>query len=115
MKGRGVIPADEMAQKTRSACNSRRDHAFVIRARTDAAATHGIAEVIDRLCLYAEAGADILFADALLSADAIREVARSVPKPLAVNMGFGPIERGTTPGLTPRQLPEPGGSTVSYP
>jgi 2-methylisocitrate lyase-like PEP mutase family enzyme len=115
MTGKAVISADEMAQKIRSAADARRSDDFVIRARTDAAATHGIAEVIDRLCLYAEAGADILFADALLSADAIREVARSVPKPLAVNMGFGLIERGTTPVLTPRQLQELGVSTVSYP
>src|ERR1700730_5465246 len=85
MKGKAVIAADEMAQKIKSAADARRSDAFVMRARTAAAATHGIAEVIDRLCLYAEAGADIVFADALLSAEAIGEVARSVPKPLAVN------------------------------
>jgi 2-methylisocitrate lyase-like PEP mutase family enzyme len=115
MAGKAVIAADEMAQKIKSAADARRSDAFVIRARTDAAATHGIAEVIDRLCLYAEAGADIVFADALLSAEAIGQVARSVPKPLAVNMGFGLIERGTTPLLTPHQLQELGVSTVSYP
>jgi 2-methylisocitrate lyase-like PEP mutase family enzyme len=86
----------------------------MIRARTDAAATDGIPEVIDRLNLYAEAGADILFADALLSADDIRTVAHNVSKPLAVNMGFGLMERGTTPLLTPKQLQALGASTVSY-
>ena len=115
MAGKAVITAGEMVQKLRAAVDARRSDQFVIRARTDAAATHGIAEVIDRLCCYAEAGADILFADALLSADAIGEVARSVPRPLAVNMGFGLIERGTTPLLTPRRLQELGVSTVSYP
>ena len=87
---------------------------FMIRARTDAAATDGIPEVIDRLNLYGEAGADIVFADALLSVDDIATVAKNVSKPLAVNMGFGLIERGTTPLVTPRRLQELGVATVSY-
>ena len=115
MAGKAVIPAEDMVDKVRAAADARRDHAFVIRARTDAAATDGIAAAIDRLCLYAEAGADIVFADALLSEEDIAHVARAVPKPLAVNMGFGLIERGTTPVLTPRRLEQLGVSTVSYP
>lgn len=115
MAGKAVIPADEMVQKVKAAVDARHDANFMIRARTDAAATHGIDEVIDRLGRYAEAGADILFADALLSVDDIRRVAHAVPKPLAVNMGFGLMERGTTPLLTPRQLEALGVSSVSYP
>jgi 2-methylisocitrate lyase-like PEP mutase family enzyme len=114
LDGKKVIPAAEMADKVKAAVDSRHDPDFLIRARTDAAATDGIAEVIDRLNLYAEAGADILFADALLSSDDIATVARSVTKPLAVNMGFGLIERGTTPLLTPKQLQALGVRTVSY-
>lgn len=114
MAGKAVISTDEMVEKIRSAVNARRDPDFMIRARTDAAATHGISEVIERLNRYAEAGADILFADALLSADDIATVARAVNKPLAVNMGFGLIERGTTPLMTPRQLQDIGVATVSY-
>ena len=91
-----------------------RRHDFMVRARTDAAATDGIPEVIDRLNLYGEAGADIVFADALLSVDDITTVAKNVNKPLAVNMGFGLIERGTTPLVTPRRLQELGVATVSY-
>ena len=90
--------------RSRPPCDARRDADFMIRARTDAAATDGIPEVIDRLNLYGEAGADIVFADALLSVDDIATVAKNVNKPLAVNMGFGLIERGTTPLVTPRQL-----------
>jgi 2-methylisocitrate lyase-like PEP mutase family enzyme len=115
MAGKAVIPTDEMVQKVKAAVDARRDPNFMIRARTDAAATHGIDEVIERLCRYAEAGADILFADALLSAEDIGRVACAVPKPLAVNMGFGLIERGTTPLLTPSQLQALGVSSVSYP
>ena len=98
----------------KAACDARRDSDFMIRARTDAAATDGIPEVIDRLNLYGEAGADIVFADALLSVEDIATVAKNVNKPLAVNMGFGLIERGTTPLVTPRRLQELGVATVSY-
>jgi 2-methylisocitrate lyase-like PEP mutase family enzyme len=115
MAGKAVIPTDEMVQKIKAAVDARDDPDFLIRARTDAAATHGVDEVVERLSRYAEAGADILFADALLSAKDIEKVARAVPKPLAVNMGFGLMERGTTPLLTPRQLEALGVSSVSYP
>lgn len=114
MAGKQVIPAAEMAGKVKAAVDARRDPNFMIRARTDAAATHGMAEVIDRLNLYAEAGADILMADALMSADDIAKVAKSVPRPISVNMGFGLIERGTTPLLTPRQLEDMGVAVVTY-
>ncbi len=114
LTGKAVIPAREMADKVKAATDARRDGDFMIRARTDAAATDGINEVIDRLNLYAEAGADIVFADALLSVEDIAAAAKAVRKPLAVNMGFGLIERGTTPLVTPRRLQELGVATVSY-
>jgi 2-methylisocitrate lyase-like PEP mutase family enzyme len=115
MAGKAVIPAEEMVQKIRAAVAARREPDFVIKARTDAAGPHGIEEAIRRLNLYAEAGADCLFADALLSAKDIERVARSVPKPLSVNMGLGIRSRPTTPLLSPRQLEEMGVAQVSYP
>jgi len=115
MAGKSVIPAEEMAQKIRAAVAARRDPDFVIKARTDAAGPLGIEEAIRRLNLYAEAGADCLFADALLSAQDIERVARSVPKPLSVNMGLGIRSRPTTPLLAPRQLEDMGVAQVSYP
>ncbi len=114
LEGKRVIPAREMVEKVKSAVDARRDPDFLIRARTDAAATDGIPEVIDRLNMYAEAGADIVFADALMSVEDIRTVAQNVSKPLAVNMGLGLMERGTTPLLTPKQLQALGAATVSY-
>ena len=114
LAGKAVIPAQEMADKVKAAVDARRDGDFMIRARTDVAATDGISEVIDRLNLYGEAGADIVFADALLSLEDIATVAKTVRKPLAVNMGFGLIERGTTPLVTPRRLEALGVATVSY-
>lgn len=115
MRGKEVIPQDEMVQKLRAACEAREDQDFVIKSRTDTLATHGLDEVIRRLNAYAEAGADLLFADALLDADQIRTVAANVPKPLCVNMGFGIRQRSTTPLLSAAQLQELGVAVVIYP
>ena len=84
-------------------------------ARTDATATHGIKEAIRRLNLYAEAGADLLFADAILKRDDIALVAKEVCKPLSVNMGFGIRARPTTPLICARELQDLGVAVASYP
>jgi 2-methylisocitrate lyase-like PEP mutase family enzyme len=115
MAGKDVIAAGEMVQKIKAACDARRDADFVIMARTDAAAITGVDDVIDRLNMYAEAGADALYADALLSAEDIERVARNVPRPYVCNMGFGLQPRSTTPLLTARQLQEMGVAMVTYP
>ena len=115
MRGKEVIAQDEMVEKLHAACEARRDPDFIIKSRTDTLATHGIEEVIRRLNAYAEAGADLLFADALLSADQIALVAKNVPKPLCVNMGFGIRQRSTTALLSARQLQELGVAVVIYP
>jgi 2-methylisocitrate lyase-like PEP mutase family enzyme len=115
MAGKQVISAEEGAEKIRAAAEARRDPDFMIKARTDATAIHGLGEAIRRLNLYAEAGADLLFADALLSADDIATVARNVSKPLSVNMGFGIRQRPTTPLLSAKQLEDMGVKAVSYP
>jgi 2-methylisocitrate lyase-like PEP mutase family enzyme len=115
MAGKAVVSAEEMVDKVRAALDARRDPDFVIKARTDSLATHGLDEAIRRLQSYGDAGADLLFADALTSADEIRTVAQNVDKPLCVNMGFGLQSRLTTPLLSPRELQELGVSTVIYP
>ena len=76
LKGKEVISAEEMVQKIRAAAEARVDPDFVIKSRTDVLATHGLAEAIRRLNLYAEAGADLLFADAAMSVDDIRSIAK---------------------------------------
>jgi 2-methylisocitrate lyase-like PEP mutase family enzyme len=115
MAGKDVIPTAEMVEKIKSAADARRDPDFVIMARTDAAAITGVDDVIDRLNRYAEAGADALYADALLSAEDIERVARNVPRPYVCNMGFGLQPRSTTPLLTARQLQDMGVAMVTYP
>lgn len=115
MKGKEVIPMDEMVEKIRAASEARVDKDFIIKSRTDTLATHGIEEVIKRLNAYAEAGADLLFADALLTADQISTVVRNVSKPLCVNMGFGIRQRSTTPLMSAKQLQDLGVAVVIYP
>jgi len=115
MAGKELIEADEMVQKVRAAAQGRSDPDFVIMARTDAAAPMGIAEAIRRANLYAEAGADLLFADAVLSEADIGQLCRGVSGPVLVNMGFGVRKRSTTPLLSPARLQELGVAVVIYP
>ena len=115
MAGKAVIPAEEMVQKIKAAVDARQDSSFVIKARTDAIAPLGVDEAIRRLNLYAEAGADCLFADALLTREDIIKVAKSVPKPLSVNMGLGIRSRPTTPLIAPKDLQAMGVAQISYP
>lgn len=114
LPGKELIPAEEMVEKLKAAVEARRDPYFVLQSRTDSAIL-GIKEVIRRLNLYAEAGADLLFADALLSVEDIQTVVRNVPKPLAVNMGFGIQRRATTPLVSPKQLEDMGVACVWIP
>lgn len=115
MDGKEVISAEEGVEKIRAAVEARRDPDFIIKARTDSTATHGVKEAIRRLNLYAEAGADLLFADALLTREDIALVAREVSKPMSVNMGFGIRSRPTTPLLCGRELQDLGVAVASYP
>lgn len=115
MAGKEIIPADEMVQKLKAAVDARRELDFVIRACTDAAGLLGIQAAIDRLCAYAEVGADVLFADALLTAVDIELVAKSTLKSLLVNMGLGVRSRPTTPLMHPKKLQRMGVAAVGYP
>ena len=115
MEGKQVISAEDHVEKIHAAVEARKDPDFIIKARTDATAILGLKEAIRRLNMYAEAGADMLFADALMSAEDIATVAREVSKPLSVNMGFGIRNRPTTPLLSARQLEDMGVKCVSYP
>ena len=115
MAGKEVIAAGEMVQKVRAVVDARRNPNFILMARTDAYAPMGIDEAIRRANLYADAGADLLFADAVLSADDIAALAKGVRKPVCVNMGFGIRTRSTTPLMSPRQLQALGVAVVIWP
>lgn len=115
MAGKEVIAAEDMVRKIHAAVAARQNPDFLIKARTDAAGPLGIEEAIRRLNLYAEAGADCLFADALRSEKDIERVARNVPIPLCINMGLGIRSRPTTPLISPAQLQDMGVAQVTYP
>ncbi|OZI66907.1 isocitrate lyase/PEP mutase family protein [Bordetella genomosp. 11] len=115
MAGKQVIPAEDMVKKVRAVVAARQNPDFVIKARTDAATPLGVEEAIRRLNMYAEAGADCLFADALRSEKDIERVVRNVPKPLSVNMGLGIRARSTTPSISPARLQDLGVAQVTYP
>jgi 2-methylisocitrate lyase-like PEP mutase family enzyme len=115
MKGKDVIPFAEAVAKIKAAADARIDPDYIIMSRTDTFAVHGIDDVIERLNAFAEAGADLLFADALLSEDAIIKVVENISKPLCVNMGFGIRTRSTTPLIPAKRLEQIGVGAVIYP
>jgi len=88
MKGKEVISAEEMVGKIK-ACAEIRDKLdpdFVINARTDADATDGLEEAIRRCNMYSEAGADLLFVDAIRTRADIEKVIAETNKPVSVNL-----------------------------
>lgn len=110
MKNKHVIPAAEMVSKVRAAVDSRRSEEFVIIARTDAIAVEGLQAAIDRLAAYAEAGADVVFADGQQTAEHIREVPRQLNRtPCLINLG--PL----TPPLSVSELQELGYAIALHP
>ncbi|MBO0768368.1 MAG: isocitrate lyase/phosphoenolpyruvate mutase family protein [Solirubrobacterales bacterium] len=109
--GKSVTSAEEMLQKLYAAAEARGDGDFVIIARTDARAVHGLEEAIDRGRRYAEAGADIIFVEAPESVAELGEVASAISAPTLVNV----VEGGRTPQLPLTQYAELGFSVVLYP
>lgn len=108
--GKGVIPLPEAVQKIRAAVDARRDGDFQIIARTDARATDGLSEALDRARAFAEAGADITFVEAPVSADEMARIASDLPVPQVANIVFG----GRTPALTQAELHGMGFGLVWY-
>jgi 2-methylisocitrate lyase-like PEP mutase family enzyme len=115
MTGKSVIPAEKMVKKIAAAVDARRDEQFVIMARTDAAGVLGLPEAVRRGRLYLEAGADIVFPDALLSREDIYSFVEQVAGPICINMGFGIARRATTPLLGVRDMEQHGVAVAIYP
>lgn len=115
LAGKELIPAEQMVGKVAAAVDARTSDDFVVMARTDAAASLGVDAAVERANLYADAGADLLFADALMSEDDIGRFAAGVDGPVAVNMGFGVRSRSTTPLLSARRLEELGVAVMIAP
>nr|WP_315591436.1 isocitrate lyase/phosphoenolpyruvate mutase family protein [uncultured Cupriavidus sp.] len=113
LDGKSVISASEMAGKIRAACDARRDDNTLIIARTDAVAVEGMEAALARAEQYAEAGADVLFVEALRSREDMDAAIARLGKraPLLVNM----VEGGKTPVLPAAELEEIGFRIVIFP
>ena len=108
--GKEVIATDEMLGKIKAAVDARRDSGTLIMARTDAAAVHGFNAAIERAQAFAEAGADILFVEAVTQADEVRALPQLLNRPQLMNMVIG----GKTPIFNADELGELGFGFVLY-
>ncbi len=111
LKGKQLIPAEEMVKKIIAAVEARRSDELLIIARTDARGVEGLEKAIERAELYREAGADIIFPEALTSIEEFREFAERIKAPLLANM----TEFGVSPLLSAEELAEIGYKIVIFP
>ncbi len=100
--GKEVVAKEEMVDRVKAAVDARTDDQFVIMARTDAAAAEGIDSAIERAVAYVEAGADMIFPEAMQSLDDYRRFKAAVKVPILANL----TEFGSTPFFTTTELRE---------
>ncbi|XBL81795.1 methylisocitrate lyase [Mycobacterium shigaense] len=111
LDGKAVVSTADMVKRLRAAVSARRDPNFVICARTDAVDVEGRAAAIDRARAYADAGADMIFTEALTEPDDFAAFRAAVDVPLLANM----TEFGKSPLLSTRRLADLGYNVVIYP
>jgi methylisocitrate lyase len=111
LDGKMLVSTDEMVKKIRAAATARRDANFVIIARTDARASEGLEGSINRAKAYVDAGADMIFAEAMADEGEFAKFKKGVPVPLLANM----TEFGKSKLLTTEQLANAGVNVVIYP
>jgi len=111
MKGKEVISSEEFLPKLKAAIDARNGHEFLIVARTDARAPLGLDEAIERGKLYYKEGADVIFVEAPLSEEELKEIATKIHAPLVANM----IENGVTPNLSADLLQQMGYRIAVFP
>lgn len=109
--GKALVPGDEMCDRLKAAVDSRIDDKFVIMARTDAYAVEGQQAAIDRAAAYVEAGADMIFAEALTTIEEYRQFTDVIKVPVLANL----TEFGKTPLFTTAELAEVGIAMTLYP
>lgn len=110
MEGKRLVSVEEMVGKIRAATEARRDPDFIIIARTDARSVLGFDETVHRARRYVEAGADMIFGEALQSREELAEFAKAVDAPLFTDS----TEWGKTPLLTASELEELGYKIVIF-
>jgi methylisocitrate lyase len=109
--GKALVSTAEMVDRIRAAVDGRADASFVIMARTDAHAVEGQAAALERAAAYVEAGADMIFAEALKSLDEYRGFTARIAVPVLANL----TEFGQTPLFSRDELAAAGIRLVLYP
>ncbi|MEP7206730.1 MAG: methylisocitrate lyase [Casimicrobiaceae bacterium] len=108
---KAIVPKDEMVDRIRAAVDARTDPSFVIMARTDALAVEGLDAAIDRACACVEAGADMIFPEAITELAMYRRFADAVNVPILANI----TEFGATPLFTLDELRSADVAIALYP
>jgi methylisocitrate lyase len=108
---KAIVSTGEMCDRLKAAVDARTDQDFVVMARTDAFAREGLDAAIERCHAYIEAGADMIFAEALTSLDHYAAFCTALDLPVLANM----TEFGVTPNLTVDELAGAGVRMVLYP
>ncbi|WP_395317202.1 oxaloacetate decarboxylase [Variovorax sp. UC74_104] len=108
--GKEVISTEEAVSKIKAAVDARQDQDLLIMARTDAAAVHGFEAAVERAQKFAEAGADILFVEAVTKEEEVRALPKRLDRPQLMNMVIG----GRTPIFNATELGELGYGIVLY-
>jgi methylisocitrate lyase len=108
---KAVVSQSEMVDRIKAAVDARTDKDFVIMARTDALAMEGLQSAIDRACAYVEAGADMIFPEAIIELGMYKLFSTAVDVPVLANI----TEFGTTPLFTIQELAGADVSMVLYP
>ena len=108
--GKEVVSKGEMVDRVKSAVDARTDDGFVVMARTDAAAVEGVDAAIERAVAYVEAGADMIFPEAMGSLEDYRRFKQAVKVPILANL----TEFGSTPFYTVDELREAGVDIALY-
>ena len=108
---KAIVSQEEMVDRVKAATDARRDASFVIMARTDALAVEGLQSAIDRARACVEAGADMIFPEAITDLAMYKQFAEAVGVPVLANI----TEFGSTPLYTTQELGENGVSLVLYP
>ena len=106
-----IVSTDEMVDRIKAAADGRTDHQFVIMARTDAFASEGLNAALERVRRYVEAGADMIFPEAVHTLEDYRAFCGSVDAPVLANL----TEFGKTPLFGVDELRAAGVGLVLYP
>jgi len=109
--GKALVETAEMVDRIKAAVDGRTDPKFVVMARTDAHAVEGQQAALDRAASYVEAGADMIFAEALTTVEEYKQFTATITVPVLANL----TEFGKTPLFTTQEMADAGVRLTLYP